>query len=216
MHILDGIVPVQIGIGGYVVTGLITWYSLRQINRMKDPMQRVPKAALLTTAFFVASLIHLPIPPASVHLLLNGMLGCVLGYYAFPAILIGLFFQAATFGHGGISSLGINALIMGIPALLAYHLFQLRQTFGRQLKPRLAFGLFGFLAGAFGLGLSALIFFTIVIVTIPSNLDAATERAAVFTLLLAHIPLALIEGIFTAMLVLFLERVKPELLQGEW
>ncbi|WP_421656295.1 cobalt transporter CbiM [Leptothermofonsia sp. ETS-13] len=216
MHIPDGIVPVQICIGGYAVTSLVTWYSLQQINRRKDPMLGVPKAALLTTAFFVASLIHIPIPPASVHLVLNGMLGCVLGYYAFPAILIGLFFQAATFGHGGISTLGINALIMGIPALVAYYLFQLRHTLGRRLKPRLASGLFAFLAGAFGLGLSALIFFTVVITTIPSDLDAAIEQAAVFTLLLAHIPLALIEGTFTAMLVLFLERVKPELLQGEW
>jgi cobalt/nickel transport system permease protein len=215
MHVPDGILPAQVCIGGYAITGLVTWYSLRQINRMQDPTQGVPKAALLTAAFFVASLIHIPIPPASVHLVLNGLLGCVLGYYAFPAILIGLFFQAATFGHGGLSTLGVNAVIMGIPALLAYHIFQLRQKLNGRVKSSMASGIFAFLAGATGLTLSALLFFTIVVTTIPANLDAATERAAVLALLLAHIPLAVLEGIFTVMLVLFLERVKPELLQNE-
>ncbi|QZZ21861.1 cobalt transporter CbiM [Leptothermofonsia sichuanensis E412] len=215
MHVPDGILPAQVCIGGYAITGLVTWYSLRQINRMQDPTQGVPKAALLTAAFFVASLIHIPIPPASVHLVLNGLLGCVLGYYAFPAILIGLFFQAATFGHGGLSTLGVNAVIMGIPALLAYHIFRLRQKLNGRVKSSMASGIFAFLAGATGLTLSALLFFTIVVTTIPANLDAATERAAVLALLLAHIPLAVLEGIFTVMLVLFLERVKPELLQNE-
>lgn len=216
MHVPDGILPAQVCVGGYALAGLVTWYSLRQINRLKDPTQGVPKAALLTAAFFLTSLIHIPIPPASVHLVLNGLLGCVLGFYAFPAILIGLFFQAATFGHGGLSTLGINALIMGLPALLAYYLFQLRQQVGSRWKPKVISGVFAFLAGAFSLSISALLFVTIVVTTIPSNLDAATERAAVFTLLLAHIPLAIIEGAFTALVVLFLERVKPELLQNEW
>lgn len=33
----------------------------------------------MTAAFFVASLIHVPIGPTSVHLLLNGLLGVVVG-----------------------------------------------------------------------------------------------------------------------------------------
>ncbi|MEN9223377.1 MAG: energy-coupling factor ABC transporter permease, partial [Thermostichus sp. BF3_bins_97] len=39
----------------------------------QDPRRHLPKAALLTAAFFVASSIHLPLPPASVHLVLNGL-----------------------------------------------------------------------------------------------------------------------------------------------
>lgn len=229
MHIPDGLLPAPVCIGGYAVTGLATWYSLRQINRRANPSEDVPKAALLTAAFFVASSIHIPIPPASVHLVLNGLLGVVLGYYAFPAILIGLFFQAVMFGHGGLTTLGVNAAMMGIPALLSYHLFQLHSRFE---QPRLArsgpkhseptnrlptnrfvIG-FAFLAGAFGLGLAALIFLVLIITTIPSGFDAATEQAALYGLTLAHLPLMVLEGVFTAMLVLFLQRVKPELLKG--
>ena len=107
-------------VAGYATAGAATWYSLRKINQREDPQAGVPAAALLTAGFFVASWIHIPIPPTSVHLVLNGLLGAVLGYYAFPAILIGLFFQAVMFQHGGLSTLGVNATIMGVPALIAY------------------------------------------------------------------------------------------------
>ena len=92
MHISDGLLPAPVAISGYAITGFATWYSLRQINRQSEPTQGIPKASLLTAAFFVASSIHIPVPPTSLHLILNGLLGVVLGYYAFPAILIGLFF----------------------------------------------------------------------------------------------------------------------------
>lgn len=214
MHIPDGLLPASVVIGGYGLTGLATWHSLKQINRQRNPTEEMPKAALLTAAFFVASSIHVPIPPASVHLVLNGLLGVVLGYYAFPAILIGLFFQAVMLGHGGLTTLGVNAAMMGIPALLASHLFQLYPRLERSLKPNWARAIFAFLAGGFGLGLAALIFLTLIVTTIPSGFDAATEQFAVYGLTIAHIPLMILEGIFTTLLVVFLQRVKPELLKG--
>lgn len=106
MHIPDGLLPPQIVAGGYAVTGLATWYCLRQINRQGHAQENIPKASLLTAAFFVASSIYIPLPPVSVHLILNGLLGVMLGYFALPAILIGLFFQALMVGHGGADHLG--------------------------------------------------------------------------------------------------------------
>ncbi|KPQ31380.1 MAG: ECF-type Co2+/Ni2+ uptake system permease component NikK [Phormidesmis priestleyi Ana] len=214
MHIPDGILPAQVCAAGYAITGLATWYSLRQINRRPDPAAEVPKASLLTAAFFVASSIYIPVPPASVHLILNGLLGVVLGHFAFPAILIGLFFQALVIGHGGITTLGVNASMMGIPALLAYHIFQLRNSVGKPLAEPTRTGVFAFLGGALGLGIAALIFLGLIIFNIPAELDAGAEQTAVLALSLSHVPLAIVEGIFTAMLVLFLRRVKPELLEG--
>lgn len=214
MHIPDGILPAQVCAAGYAVTGLATWYSLRQIDRKSDPTAEIPKASLLTAAFFVASSIYIPIPPASVHLILNGLLGVVLGYFAFPAILIGLLFQALVIGHGGLTTLGVNAAMMGIPALLAYHIFQLRLSVGKALPNRVATAVFAFLGGSLGLGIAALIFLTLVITNIPADFDAGAERGAILTLSVGHIPLMLLEGVFTALLVLFLQRAKPELLEG--
>lgn len=211
MHIPDGFLPASVCLGGYAVTGVVTWYSLRKINRKENPREGIPKAALLAAAFFVISWIHIPVPPTSVHLILNGLLGAVLGYYAFPAILIGLFFQAVMFQHGGLTTLGVNAAIVGVPALLGYYLFQFRNVFGRD--SRVGTGLCGFLVGAMGVGLTAVAALVILITTIPSHLEVEVERASIYVLTLAHVPLMVIEGIFTALVVLFLLRVKPALLE---
>lgn len=214
MHVPDGILPAQLCLGGYGLTGLTTWFCLRQIHRSPDPAQGIPKAALLTAAFFTASLIHIPIPPASVHFVLNGLLGVVLGYYAFPAILVGLFLQAVMFGHGGLSTLGINTLIMGLPALVAAVIFHLSDRVSPRLPSNLIRGVFGFLAGAVGVALAIAMFYGLVVFNLPTDLDANTERAALLALAIAHVPLIAIEGGFTAVVVLFLAKVKPELLRN--
>jgi cobalt/nickel transport system permease protein len=217
MHIADGLVSAPICLGSYGLTGLLTWATLHQVNqRVADPTRLVPPAALLTAAFFVASLIHVPIPPASVHFLLNGLVGIVLGYLAFPAVLIGLFLQAVIFGHGGLSTLGINALIIGFPALVAAAIFQLRQRLTNRHNSRLELGIFAFLASTIAVGLATLLFFGIAVTGLSADLDADLERKAIGGLALAHVPLMLIEGSFTALIVLFLDRVKPELLRTKW
>ncbi|MEA5419146.1 cobalt transporter CbiM [Spirulina sp. CCNP1310] len=206
MHIPDGLLPPQIMIGGYALTGGITWFTLRQIHRTSDPTAQLPKASLLTAGFFVLSLIHIPVPPTSIHLVLNGLMGIILGYYAFPAILIGLFFQAVMFGHGGLSSLGVNALIMGLPALLAYGLSQWGE--GRNWRQMTRFG-----GGAIALFAAALLYVGLTLSTIAPELDADLERAAIVAALGGYGIQALIEGAFTVMAINFLERVKPEILQ---
>ncbi|MBD2395626.1 cobalt transporter CbiM [Cyanobacterium aponinum FACHB-4101] len=210
MHIPDGLLPPAVSISGYAITGGVTWFSLRQIHKQTNYQEEIPKASLLTAAFFVASLIHIPIPPFSIHLVLNGVMGLVLGYYAFPGILIGLFFQGMFFQHGGLSTLGINAIIMGVPALLAHYIWSFRTTslfntpFG---KSTLAF-----LGGGLSVFLSALIFVFITINNIAPDLDIDAEKTAIFTSLIGYAVQALIEGILTVMLISFLEKVKPELI----
>ena len=161
----------------------------------------------------MASWIHIPVPPTSVHLVLNGLMGVVLGYYAFPAILIGLFFQAVMFQHGGLTTLGVNATMMGLPALLAYQVFRLHNVFGKETQ--VWSGVLGFLAGAGGLCISIIISLALLLSTIPAYLDAEAERMSIYALSLAHVPLMALEGVFTALVVLFLMRVKPELLENK-
>jgi len=214
VHIPDGILPAQVCIGGYAIASGVTWLSLRQIYKTSDPQEEVPKAALLAAAFFVGSSINIPIPPASVHLVLNGLLGALLGWYAWPAILIGLLLQAVLLGHGGLTTLGVDAVMMGVPALVAAQIFRLRHQFGKELLPRWSTSVLAFLAGAVGLALAAVIFFGLILFTIPADLDRSMEQTALTALMVAHVPLALVEGIFTLLLVQFLRRVKPELLES--
>jgi len=221
MHVPDGILPAQVSAVGYAIATPFIGYCLRKISRssQSSPLntaRAIPKAALLTATFFVASSLYLPLPPplGTLHFLMNGLLGVLLGYYAVPALFIGLLFQALLLGHGGFLSLGINVLLLGIPALVAHHLFQLRHHLPARIQPSAAAGMLGAIAGSAGVIGSALLFFGIVITTIPADINAATEQAAVFGLVMLHLPLALIEGAFTASFVMFLLKTKPELLQN--
>ena len=213
MHIPDGFVPPSVCLAGYAISGGVTWYSLREIKRDRNSQASIPKSALFTAVFFVASLIHIPAPPpfTSFHLVLNGMMGTLLGYYAFLAIPIGLFFQAVMFQHGGMSTLGINAVIMGLPAIVSYYLFRLRVRL-----PYRQFGtkILAFMSGALAVLLSAAIFASIAIATISPELNAATEKTAIYLSLGSYLIQALLEGTFTVMIVSFLEKVKPELLNA--
>ena len=212
MHIPDGVLSTAVVVAGYATTGAATWHSLRMINRKPNPQEGIPKASLLTAAFFVASWIHIPVPPMSVHLVLNGLMGAVLGYYAFPAILIGLFFQAVMFHHGGLTTLGVNATMMGVPALMAHQLFRLRTIVGKE--SRVWTGVLGFLSGSGGVGISAVIALLLLVNSMTTGLDDELERASIYALTLAHLPAIVLEGAFTALVVLFLQRVRPELLES--
>lgn len=211
MHVPDGFLPTAMIAGGYLATGAITAYSLRKINAQDDPRAGVPKAALLTAAFFIASTIRIQIPgsPASIHLLLSGLMGVVLGYYAFPAILVGLILQFLVFGHGGITSLGVNALIMGLPAIAAHGAFQLLRA--THIKHPAWVNGVGFLAGLLGVSLAVVMFYGIMINTIPADIDIIKEREAIAFLSLWHAPVALAEGIITAFLIHYLRRVRPDM-----
>lgn len=212
MHIADGILPLAVSVAGYATTSGLTWFSLRRIRRLPDPQSGVPRAALLAAGFFVVSWIHIPIPPTSVHLLLNGLIGVLLGWYAFPAILIGLFFQAVMFQHGGLVSLGVNATLIGAPALLGHLLAQLARRQG-WLAPQRQFstGAVGFVIGATTLAMSVLLFFAVQIFSFD-QIDPTLQRNALLVAVVGYLPVILIEGVLTAMVITFLARVQPDLL----
>ena len=164
---------------------------------------RLPRVAVLSSAFFIAGLIHVPLPPTSVHLVLTGLIGMVLGWAAFPAILVGLLLQAVMFGHGGITTLGVNTLIMAAPAVCVYYAFGRGLAHGTARRSVL---MRGFAAG-----------FTAVLVSgalATGALWASGQTALAGTFVVAHLVLATVEGLVTAHALAFLHLVRPETLQS--
>src|SRR6266487_5592486 len=101
VHISDGYLTAPWIIGGAVVTVLLAFVGS---IRLRD--EEVPRIALLTAAFFIASYIHIKVGPTSAHLLLNGLVGILLGPRAALAIPIALFLQAVLPPmHGGVLAL---------------------------------------------------------------------------------------------------------------
>lgn len=204
MHLPDGIVPVQMAVAGCGATAALVALSLARIRRMPDPQAEIPRVAMLTTVFFAASLVAVPVPPTSVHLMLAGLTGVMLGWFALPAILVGLFLQAVLFGHGGLTTLGLNGVIFGLPAVMASAVWALA---GRRWPD-----LSAFIAGAGAVGAGLAVFSAIVLAGLPVALDAGVERAALKVFALAHIPLTLAEGVIVVAVVRVLRRIEPRLL----
>jgi cobalt/nickel transport system permease protein len=149
VHISDGVLLPSWEWGGFAVAALLALFGAW---RIRD--EEVPRVALLTAAFFVASQIHVQVPAGpSTHLLLNGLLGVLLGRRALLAVPVGLLLQAALFQHGGFWSLGVNSVVMGLPALLAWLMFAGLRRLPWLRRPGFRAGLVAGSVLAFGLSL---------------------------------------------------------------
>lgn len=197
MHISEGVLAAQVLATGAALTAGGVALGLRKMET-----QEVPTVALLSAVFFVASLIQIPLGPASVHLVLTGLTGLLLGWMAFPAILIGLVLQAIFFQFGGLTSLGVNTFNMAFPAVLVFYLFS--PLLKRTNRP-LTF-IVSALSGALAILLSGLL----VGLSLVFTGEPFWEMAQL--VVIAHVPVMVVEGLLTGFCVLFLQKVKPELL----
>lgn len=198
MHISEGVLSAAV-----LGSGAALAVAGAAIGLKKMDYEAIPRVALLSAAFFVATLIHVPVGPVGLHLVLNGLMGLLLGWLAVPAILIALFLQALLFQFGGLTVLGVNTVIMAAPAVVCFYAYR---PLLRRPGPLAA-------AGAFACGATAILLSGLLVaVSLITTGEAFLQVAGL--VLLAHIPVMLIEGVITLFIFLFLMKVKPEMLEG--
>src|SRR5262245_51475814 len=173
VHISDGVLSLSVVVLGFAGAALLAAFAAWRVRE-----EEIPRIALLTAAFFVASSIHVKLGPAtSVHLLLNGLVGVVLGRRAPLAILVGVALQALLIPHGGLTTIGVNATVEMLPALAAAALFPALRAWLRGGTPWRRPCLVG--AGAFLWG-GLLVFAGVALVTNPwRDLVSASSTAGV-------------------------------------
>jgi cobalt/nickel transport system permease protein len=200
VHLSDGVLSNWYLVAGFVVAALLI---LPAVWRIDD--DEIPRIGLLTAAFFVASSIRVPIGITHVHLLLNGLVGIVLGRRAPLAITIALVLQALLLGHGGYTTLGLNAIVMAFPALVGRGLFLACAGSPPVRKGRAVFA--GSVVGASAVLLTAFLYSAVVYIGgIEDFRVVATLGFAV------HLPLVVIEGLIVGVCAGYLAQVKPEML----
>jgi cobalt/nickel transport system permease protein len=198
VHISDGILAPEILALGFIITGIILVYSLSRIQ-----IEEIPKLSLVTGAMFIASLIHIPIGPTSVHLIFAGLAGIILGFAAFPAVFIATVLQALLFQHGGITTIGVNSMNIGLPALISASIFWLGV---KKTNYKQKYLIFGSMAGSLAMILT-LVFSSITLIITGQELVFI-----IILLIVAHIPVIIIETVLIGNIAEFLFRVKPEML----
>lgn len=198
-HIPDGILSMPV-----LATGAVASAGLLAIAIKKLDQDKIPPAAVLAAAFFVSSLVSVPAGPSSVHLILNGIMGILLGWTALPAILVALLMQSIFFGHGGLLTLGVNTFNIAFPALLvgwAFRPFILKSSIKRV-------GMLGSCAGGLSVLMTAILIYLSLIMT-GQEYQVSGKIIAV-----TYLPLMLVEALISGVILSFLMKVSPDLLKS--
>ena len=196
MHIADGVLATPVLMAGIAMTLAGTILGLKKLDDDK-----IPFAAVLSACFFVASLIHVPLGPSSVHLIFNGLIGLLLGWLAFPVMLVALILQAMFFGFGGIVVLGVNCLNIALPAVMTGALL-------RPMRHRIPIQLLGFMAG------SGAVLLTGIMVSLSLYLSGEAFSTTAKVVFWGNLPLSLLEGVISGFTIVLINQVKPAILKG--
>lgn len=192
MHIADGILPPAWCLAGHA----LSLGAVALLGRKVEPWE-VARMGMLSATSFVVSMIHFPLMGTSVHLGLFGLMGILLGGRAFPVVFTTLLFQAVLFQHGGLLSLGMNALNMGLGALAASMIWK---------TPGLADPVRAAAAGFVGTYLPALL--------MVGQFQAAGYGKGFAAIAAVYLAVAAVEGALTATAVGFMRQAKPALLEN--
>lgn len=220
MHIPDGILPFWLWASGFLVMAALLAFCLFRLRGM-DRRRNIPLLGALSAAMLVS--MSLEVLPIAYHLNLSVatgiLLGPSLGFVA--AFIVNL--MLAFLGHGGITVMGLNTLLLGAEAMLGHGIFYLLPSrmpvFPRALAATVA-----------ALLLVSLLLIGIVAIS-HADVDSFVRsdghgeegtahgqagRASLMTFAVMVLSLGAIgwaiEGAITGAAIRFLARVKPDLL----
>jgi cobalt/nickel transport system permease protein len=222
MHIPDGYLsPITCLVLFLLV--LPFWY--RGIQRMRQTMsaRSVPLIALLAAFSFIIMMFNVPLPGGTTGHAVGGALAAIIlgPEIAVIPISIALIIQALFFGDGGILAIGANCF--NIAVVLPYVSYAIYKWIGGQQavsSRRRAVG--AFLSGWVGLTVAS--FFAAVEFGIQPALFHAADGTPLYApyplsvsipaMVVPHLLVAsVIEGVITALVVAYLARSNPALLQ---
>jgi len=190
VHIADGIIDTRICIAAQVASlGLI------YLSGRRTEADEIPKMGITGAALFVISLIHIPFAGTSIHPGLFGLAGIILGKRAFPVIFTVLLFQSFIFQHGGLLTLGVNAINMGAGAIFAMLVW--RKKFLPESVKALLAGFMGVFIPAF-------------LMSVEFKLTGYGK--GIFVIMSVYVLAALAESVITLTVVKFFRKVKSDII----
>jgi cobalt/nickel transport system permease protein len=194
MHLADGVLSTPVIIATYGASIGALAISAKGIEE-----EDISKISLMSATFFAASLISIPVPPTSVHPLLCGLIGIILGKRAALAFFPALLLQALLFKHGGITSLGANTIMLFIPAYISYLLYNKLPI----KKPLIRAGLVGVVS------VIMTVIILIILLALTDQRFAQGDFSVVKIAIVGHLPILIGESIITGFAVQFIEKNKP-------
>lgn len=130
IHIPDGFLPVWLWLSGYVLTGLLVGILWRRGGMAADPRRF---SLMGTMGAIMIILMMIEIPPFEYHFNLSVVAGIILEpqLAVLTALVVNIIL--ALLGHGGLTVIGLNTLILSTESIAGYYIFRLLLRFGRSV-----------------------------------------------------------------------------------
>lgn len=122
IHLPDGILPTWLWLSGYAVTAFLIAALWRWGKATADPRRF---ALLGIFAAIMIIIMTIEVPPFSYHFNLSVVTGIILGpqLSVLAALMVNVIL--ALVGHGGITVVGLNALVLSTEMIAGYYAFRL-------------------------------------------------------------------------------------------
>ena len=225
IHLPDGILPFWLWIAGYAMEAVlvaIVWWR----RRVKIELSQFAMLGVLSAIMILVMMIE--IPPFSFHFNLSVATGIILGpkLAILAALIVNLIL--ALIGHGGLTVIGWNSVVLSVEMIAGYYLFHLFTRLHIKL------GLAAFIATFVALGLGTLCAYQVIVAASPwidRQLASATLGAAEnvpYARSGIHLDLGriaalmfgigalgwIVEGLLTAAVLGYLNKVYPTMVTG--
>ncbi|HEY3297711.1 MAG TPA: energy-coupling factor ABC transporter permease, partial [Armatimonadota bacterium] len=131
IHLPDGILPTWLWMLGYLAAALSIGTMWRW-GRVKEEPRRFSLLGIFSAIMILVMMIE--IPPVSYHFNLSIVAGIVLGpqLSILAALIVNVILSLI--GHGGITVVGVNTLVLSSEMLAGYYLFRLFMKFNMRVS----------------------------------------------------------------------------------
>jgi cobalt/nickel transport system permease protein len=119
IHIPDGVLPIWLWVFGFIFVGILLILILPNLKKEQKGM---PKAAMIAAVILLVMSIPLGLPG---HINLMVLAALLIGPAWSLVIALICNFILASFGHGGITLVGLNTLLLWFQAVVGFFLFKM-------------------------------------------------------------------------------------------
>ncbi|MGA2191899.1 MAG: energy-coupling factor ABC transporter permease [Nitrospirota bacterium] len=134
LHIPDGVLPVWLWVCGFIAAMAAVLFSLYMVRGV-ELKKKVPLLGMMSAMMLVGMSIETPI---AYHLNLSVITGIILGPWLAIVAAFMVNIILALVGHGGVTVVGLNTIVIGSEGVMGWLLFRIIRRF---LKPGLASGI---------------------------------------------------------------------------
>ena len=212
MHMADALISPAVGGTMWAVSAGLIGYCSKKVREELDD-RKIPLMGVVGAFIFAAQMINFTIPGtgSSGHLGGGMILAILLGpHAAFLTMASVLTVQALFFADGGLLALGCNIFNLGVfPCFIAYPFVYKKIVGDKPGEVRLFLG--ATISAVLGLQLGAL---GVVLQTILSGISELSFGTFALLVQPIHLAIGIIEGLATTAVIIFVWRVRPEIIKA--